>query len=341
MGVVRRTVGTGLVGAIMLLCLSACQKTSAPASAPTASSMLPPTPLGQTQAVITPLPETIQLNPTKVELGRRLYFDPRLSSDNSVSCNSCHPLSNYGVQNIPVSFGVDGRPGDINAPTVLNSGFNFRQFWNGRAATLQDQINGPVHNPNEMNVHWPVVMAKLARDQRLENLSNQAYGHALDAATVRDAIATFERSLITPDAPFDRYLRGDKTALSAQAHEGWRLFRDLGCVSCHQGMNIGGNMYATFGVMNDYFQGRPLRKADYGRYNVTGQPGDKFVFKVPSLRNVAQTAPYFHDGAVATLPQAVDVMAHTQLGITLTTEQRDALVAFLQSLTGRLPNIQP
>lgn len=291
--------------------------------------------------VVTPLPQQIQLNDKQVELGRRLFFDTRLSQDNTVSCAHCHPISNYGVDSQRVSVGIHGQLDTANAPTVLNSGFNFRQFWNGRAATLEDQAAQQVINPLEMGTSWPLVIDKLSQDAQLDALSKQAYGKSIDKSVVLAAIATFERSLITPNAPFDRYLRGDKTAISAQAQAGWQLFQQLGCVSCHQGMNVGGNMYEKIGVMNNFFNGRPLQPVDYGRYTVTHEEQDKFKFKVPSLRNVAKTAPYFHDGSAATLPKAVNTMARVQLGLTLTPQQADEIVAFLKSLTGTLPKVQP
>lgn len=291
--------------------------------------------------VVTPLPQHIQLNAKQVELGRRLFFDTRLSQDNTVSCAHCHPISNYGVYNQRVSVGIHGQLGIINAPTVLNSGFNFRQFWNGRAASLEEQVNGPVNNPVEMGANWPVVIGKLSQDAQLKLLSKQAYGKPIDKSVVLAAIAVFERSLVTPDAPFDRYLRGDKTAISVQAQDGWQLFKQLGCASCHQGMNVGGNMYEKIGVMANFFNGRPLQPTDYGLYAVTHEEQDKFKFKVPSLRNVAKTAPYFHDGSATTLPKAVNTMARVQLGLTLTQQQNDEIVAFLESLAGTLPKVQP
>jgi cytochrome c peroxidase len=287
--------------------------------------------------VVQPLPESVPLNPTQVELGRRLFHDPRLSSDDTVSCANCHLIQKYGVDGLQVSAGVRGRQGEMNAPSVFNSGFNFRQFWDGRAATLEDQINGPVANPLEMNTDWPAVLKKLDADPELQALSRDGYGRRLDADAVRSAIATFERSLITPDSPFDRFLRGDEAALDEQARLGWRRFKELGCIACHQGINLGGNMYATMGVMGDYFKDRPIRRSDLGLFNRTDREEDKFKFKVPSLRNVVQTAPYFHDGRVKTLDEAVRDMGMYQLGLDLGQDDRDALVAFLNSLTGKLP----
>ncbi len=317
--------------------LTGCSKPVKEAAAPAL-----PVPIAEAGSdVISPLPQHVQLDGAQVELGRLLFFDPRLSQDGSVSCAHCHPVSNYGVDSLRVSTGIHGQMDTLNAPTVLNSGFNFRQFWNGRAISLEDQVDGPVNNPLEMGSNWARVVGRLQSDPKLETLAMHAYGRPIDKNVVRSAIATFERSLITPDAPFDRYLRGDQTAISAQAQDGFRLFKQLGCASCHQGMNVGGNMYEKLGVMADFFNGRPLQPADFGLYAATHQEQDKFLFKVPSLRNVAMTAPYFHDGSAATLPEAVDTMARVQLGLTLTKAQNTQIVAFLDSLTGQLPKVQP
>jgi len=287
---------------------------------------------------LTPLPQmSAPASPALVELGRRLFHDVRLSGDDTVSCASCHVIDQGGVDHQPTAVGVAGRMGEANAPTVLNAAFNFRQFWDGRAATLEEQAAGPVHNPIEMNSNWPQVLGKLAGDEEYRRLARAAAGQPLDADLIVRAIAAFERTLITPDAPFDRHLRGDEAALSAQARRGHRLFLDLGCVACHQGVNVGGNLFANLGVMGDFFAGRVVKKIDLGRYNVTGLDADRHKFKVPGLRNVALTAPYFHDGSVATLGEAVDIMARYQLGLELARADRDAIVAFLMSLTGRLP----
>lgn len=288
---------------------------------------------------IEPLPRHLHLDPAKVELGRRLFLDPRLSGTGKVSCASCHPFGKYGADGLPHSIGTNGRRGDLNAPTVFNSGFRFRQFWDGRAATLEAQVNGPVANHREMDSDWALITRRLSADSALQALSAKAYSAPLSPAIIRFAIATFERSLVTPDAPFDRFLRGDTSAISPEARNGWTLFKSLGCIACHQGIDIGGNMYAPIGVLGDYFalQGRPPTKADLGLENLTNNTLDRYKFVVPGLRNVAKTAPYFHDGSVNRLDKAVDIMAQVQLGIRLDTAQTRELVAFLKSLTGHLP----
>ncbi len=296
-----------------------------------------------TDQPISPIPPRLQLDSRKVALGRRLFHDPRLSHDDTISCASCHALAKAGADARPLALGIAGRRNTVNTPTVLNSGFNFRQFWDGRAASLEEQAEGPIHNPVEMASNWREVIAKLQRDadypREFAAIWPDAGATPITAARIQAALAEFERGLITPDAPFDRYLRGDELALSVQARQGWELFRNLGCIACHQGVNVGGNMYANLGVMGDYFadRGKPVVKSDLGRYNVTGREEDRHMFKVPSLRNVERTAPYFHDGSIATLEEAVDTMARYQLGVRLKEEQRNALLAFLRGLNGTLP----
>ncbi len=291
---------------------------------------------------IRPLPETVDLDAAKVALGRALFFDVRLSHDNSISCASCHSLDKAGTDRLPHSVGIGGAVGAVNAPTVLNSGFNFVQFWNGRAATLEDQVNGPTHNPKEMGSDWKEILGKLRADGRYSTLFHSLYADGVQAQNVRDAISTFERSLVTPDSRFDAYLKGDTTALDAVEVRGYQLFKRDGCVSCHQGQNVGGNMYQKVGVMGDYFAARgAATEADLGRYAVTGRAQDKYVFRVPSLRNVALTAPYFHDGSATTLPEAVEMMSIYQLGRPLRPEELDAIVRFLGTLNGRQPGGRP
>ena len=287
---------------------------------------------------IQPIPEKINLDAAKVALGGQLFQDKRLSHDDTLSCASCHALEKGGTDQLAHSVGIGGALGGVNAPTVLNSGLNYRQFWNGRANTLEDQVNGPTHNPKEMGSDWDEIMGKLRRDARYQAAFAALYPDGIHPRNVRDAIATYERSLVTPDSRFDRYLRGDQTALSASEKRGYLLFKQDGCVSCHQGANIGGNMFQKFGVMGDYFAARGHETdADIGRYAVTGRESDKHVFRVPSLRNVALTAPYFHDGSATTLPQAVEVMAMYQLGRPLEPNELVQIVDFLNSTTGKQP----
>ncbi len=286
---------------------------------------------------IRPIPQNIKLDPVRVALGKALFHDKRLSKDNSISCASCHSLDKGGTDNLPFSIGINGAVGGINAPTVLNSGFNFVQFWDGRSKTLEEQAAGPVHNPIEMGSNWTEVITKLSSDTWVVDQFNTLYSDGMTGINMQHAIATYERALITPNSPFDKYFLGDETAMTDEAIEGYFLFKDYGCVSCHQGINIGGNMYQRLGVMDDYFKDRGnLTKEDYGRFNVTGRESDKYKFKVPSLRNVSLTAPYFHDGSAKTLHDAVRVMTRYQLGKPVNEKHVHFLVAFLESLTGEL-----
>jgi cytochrome c peroxidase len=295
-----------------------------------------------TDEPLSALPQRITLDPRKVALGNLLFHDKRFSGDNSVACASCHVLTKGGVDGLPHSIGIGGRVGAVNAPTVLNSGLNFRQFWDGRAATLEQQIDGPVLHPDELGSNWTEIIAKLGRDPDYSRHFEALYPDGIQAANIKDAIATFERSLITPNSRFDRYLRGEDQALSQEEREGFRLFKNYGCVACHQGANVGGNMFARFGVMRDYFSDRGnTTRADLGRFNVTGDPLHKHVFRVPSLRNVARTAPYFHDGAAPTLESAVLLMGHYQLGVTIPPQDVALIVAFLRTLSGEYAPYRP
>ena len=288
----------------------------------------------QTNEPIQPLPLEIKLDSKRVALGEKLFNDKRLSKDDTLACVSCHELGKGGVDRTRVSTGIGGAKGSINAPTVFNSGFNFRQFWDGRAASLEELAAGPVHDPKEMGSNWPEVQAKLGRDQALVAEMKSAYADGLNPKNIQDAIATYERSLVTPSR-FDRHLRGDKTAITAEEQQGYQLFKSYGCVACHQGVNVGGNMFQVFGVIGDYFKKRGgVNDADLGRYNVTKAESDKHVFKVPGLRNVALTAPYFHDGSAATLEDAVDVMFRFQLGRAAPAKDKESIVKFLRSLNG-------
>jgi cytochrome c peroxidase len=284
---------------------------------------------------ITPLPLSIRLDPKKVALGSRLFHEPKLSADGSISCASCHDLARGGVDRQARSRGIGGREGNINAPTVFNSGFNFRQFWDGRAEALEDQVDGPLQHPAEMGATWPQALAFLNADATYRKEFADLFRDGVSAANVRDAIAIFERSLVTPNSRFDRFLRGEAAALSATESAGYKLFKQIGCTSCHQGVNIGGNSYQRLGVMEDYFTARgKITGADLGRFNITKREEDRYYFKVPSLRNVALTAPYLHDGSAKTLPDVVTIMARYQLALKLDAADIDRIVAFLHSLTG-------
>ena len=291
---------------------------------------------------IHPIPEQIELNSDKVALGRALFHDPRLSKDSTVSCSNCHDLRFGGDDGRRVSLGIEGRRGVINAPTVFNSGLNFRQFWDGRARTLEEQIDGPVQSPIEMGSLWPEVVAKLYEHESYPARFGALYPDGINRANIKNALAEFVRSLITPNSRFDRWLKGDESALNEREKHGYALFKSYGCVSCHQGANVGGNLFQIFGVLNEYFKRRGnITDADLGRYNVTGNDSDRHSFKVPSLRMAAHTAPYLHDGSAATLRDAVDAMFEFQLGREAPDEDKDAIVAFIRTLAGESEELNP
>jgi cytochrome c peroxidase len=284
---------------------------------------------------IVPLPLTIALNEKKVSLGEKLFDDTQLSGTNLISCSSCHSLSTGGTDRLVHSVGVANRVGTINAPTVFNSGLNSKQFWDGRAESLEAQIDGPTHAFNEMDSSWPEIIDKLQLSPEYREAFALVYPEGIGIDTIKDAIATFERSLSTPNSRFDRFLRGNPVVLSEEEKDGYRLFKNYGCSSCHQGANVGGNMFEKFGVMGDYFadRGKPT-KADLGRFSITGDEADRHVFRVPGLRNVALTAPYFHDGSADKLEDAVAIMAKYQLGRRLSIAELQKITSFLKTLTG-------
>lgn len=279
---------------------------------------------------IQPIPEISQVNQNWARLGKALFNSTLLSKDNSISCASCHLVGFGGDDGFPVSTGINSATGTRNSPTVLNAVFNLSQFWDGRATTLAEQVSGPVHNPLEMGTSWPEVVEKLSADEAFSELFAQISPEGITPNAIIKAITTFEETLITPGAPIDRYLLGDIYALSVQQLRGLEKFNSFGCVTCHQGTNIGGNVFQKFGRLDEVPESM---SQDMGRYGVTGREEDKFVFKVPSLRNVAETAPYFHDGSVKTLPEAVRLMARVQLGRDLAPEDIADLVALLQAFS--------
>jgi cytochrome c peroxidase len=304
-------------------------------NAPMPASAAPP------NEPIEPLPLALKTDPARAEIGRQLFQDVRLSANGKVSCATCHDATKGRADARARSIGFRGEATGVNAPTVFNAAFNFVQFWNGRAASLEAQIDGVVQNPVEMGSKWEDVVAWIKRDPAYKKAFTAAYKDGVTKANIQNAIASFERTLITPTSRFDRYLRGEASAISAFEKTGYAKFKQYGCIACHQGVNVGGNMFQKFGVMGDYFaqRGNPT-EADLGRFLVTGDEADRHVFKVPSLRNVALTAPYFHDGSVQTLEGAVDVMFRYQLGRTASSGDKAAIVAFLKTLSGE-PESKP
>ena len=284
---------------------------------------------------VRPIAEQLEYDEAKAELGRILYHDTRLSIDNTVSCASCHDLSTAGVDNKQYSEGVGGQLGGVNAPTVYNAVYNFVQFWDGRAATLALQAAGPPLNPVEMGCEsFDQIIAKLSKDRALTRAFKAVYPDGWSEANITDAIAQFEHTLITPNSRFDRYLKGDAEAITAEELEGYNLFKKYNCATCHVGPILGGQSYELMGQYADYFaaRGTELTVEDNGRFKETSIERDRHRFKVPGLRNVALTAPYFHDGTEPELKEAVCKMGTYQVGVELEDEVEDKIVAFLHTL---------
>ncbi|MDO6775654.1 cytochrome-c peroxidase [Shewanella sp. 3_MG-2023] len=282
---------------------------------------------------IQPIPRRLEIDKQWLILGKALFHSPLLSKNNTISCSSCHLLDFGGDDSFPVSIGVNNGQGVRNSPTVLNSVFNFRQFWDGRAASLREQIEGPIHNPVEMGSTWPEIIKKLKQDSYFSETFQDLSYEGITSENIIKAITTFEESLITPNAPIDRYLLGDKTALTDQQKRGLNYFINYGCSTCHQGRNIGGNIFQKLGRINTIPKKLTL---DLGKFEVTGLDKDKYVFKVPSLRNITVTGPYFHNGAVESLTEAVRIMASSQLGRQLTDSELDDIVALLHAFTSQV-----
>lgn len=288
-------------------------------------------------AVIQPIPQPPKLDAKKVSLGKRLYHDTRLSKDNTISCASCHDLAKGGTDQAPVSTGVAGAKGGINAPTVYNAAFHIAQFWDGRAADLAAQAAGPPANPIEMASSWPEIVQKLSGDPAFKTEFEASYPSGISQENICDAIATYEKTLVTPNSDFDRFLLGDQGALGDVAKKGHDLFMEAGCATCHAGIAMGGRSFEKMGRTDDYFAHRGnLTDADIGRAGVTKNEADKHKFKVPTLRNVALTGPYFHDASAKTLAEAVQTMGKYQSGTKFSDLETAQLVSFLESLTGEL-----
>ncbi|RXJ58035.1 cytochrome-c peroxidase [Candidatus Marinarcus aquaticus] len=286
--------------------------------------------------LILPVEESPKVDIKKALLGKKLFFDTRLSQDNSISCASCHDLSKGGDDNRQFSLGIHDQIGELNAPTVFNSKYNFVQFWDGRARNLKEQAIQPIHNPIEMGSSMPEVVKKLSQDEKYQKLFLEVYAGPITQEHILDAIVEFENALITPNAPFDLYLKGDKTALTQEEKEGFELFKSFGCISCHNGRNLGGNLFQKVGVIKPVEQ---YKDKYLGRYNVTQKEEDKYYYKVPTLRNVEKTAPYLHSGSYTTLKETVSFMMNHQLGIQPDDETLSKIEAFLKTLTGNRPQI--
>lgn len=286
---------------------------------------------------VRPIAHQLEHDPFKAILGTVLFNDDRLSVDNTVSCASCHEIRTGGVDNKQYSEGVGGQLGGVNAPTVFNAAYNFVQFWDGRAATLAEQAAGPPLNPVEMaSASFDEIIAKLNADKGMVSLFKRAYPEGFTQKTITDAIAQYELTLITPNSPFDKWLRGDDQAISPEQLEGYELFKKYDCATCHAGPNLGGLSYELMGLRRPYFEDRGLEMTieDDGRFKVTQQERDRHRFKVPGLRNVELTWPYFHDGTRATLEDAVRDMGLYQSDVELTQQEITKITSFLKTLTG-------
>jgi cytochrome c peroxidase len=299
----------------------------------------------QAQGLFKTLPVTAEnvgnpISNEKVLLGRVLYFDTRLSKTGNNSCNSCHNLATYGVDNKATSPGDAGKNGDRNSPTVLNAALHIAQFWDGRAKDVEEQAGMPVLNPAEMALpDKKFCVERLAKIPGYQQAFKAAFPNDKQAITydnMTKAIAAFERTLITP-SKFDDYLKGNQEALNDEEKQGLKTFVNAGCTACHNGALLGGTQFMKFGLINDYHPLTGSKNTDMGKMALTKQESDKDVFKVPSLRNIAKTYPYFHDGSVKELPVAVKVMAKTQLNKDLTDAEVNSIVTFLEALTGDIP----
>lgn len=292
---------------------------------------------------IRPIPDKVDYDPEKAALGKELYSDTRLSADGTISCATCHDVKTGGVDNKSYSEGIDGQLGGVNAPTTFNAVFNFVQFWDGRAADLAEQAAGPPLNPVEMgSKDFEEIADRIAEDEDFTKRFTDVYPEGLNEQTITDAIAEYEKTLLTPNSPFDRYLKGDMSAMSKEQIEGYKIFKEYNCNSCHAGVNMGGLSYEMMGKRKNYFKDRELTlksgltDGDNGRWAQTGVERDRYRFKTPSLRNVSLTWPYYHDGSVETLEEAIAKMARFQVGKTMPKAKVDKVKLFLDAQTGEL-----
>lgn len=319
----------------------AAEQTAKVPAAPNAEKLL-----AQAKVLFQPLPDHAKMKaanpdttPALVALGQKLYFDPRLSKTGNISCNTCHNLATYGVDNLPKSFGTGAHLGGRNSPTVLNAALNATQFWDGRAQDVEEQAGGPLLNPVEMALASKEdAVSRISAIPGYVKAFQDVYGKdsKITFNEITKAIGAYERTLLTP-SPFDKFLKGDTKALNASQLRGLQAFIGNGCISCHQGVNLGGEQFRKFGLVDGpYWKFTGSEKHDDGRFEVTKAESDKFLFRVPNLRNVEHTYPYFHDGSVKSLNQAVKIMGMAQLGRELPESQIDDIVAFLSSLTGNI-----
>lgn len=309
----------------------------APRAEQEAASRIPESRVASAEDPFEPVPQELDLDPQRVELGRLLFAEPLLSRSGDRACVDCHDLEEGGIvpgetrSNHPIN-----PTGPYNVPTVFNIAFNFRYSWQGNFTTLEEHLTGGfMMAESVMNAgSWTELIERI-RPTYQQRFVEAGYAEGPTERAVREAIAAYERSLITPNSRFDQHLRGE-IELARHEREGYELFKSIGCVACHQGINVGGNLFQRYGVMEDPYGGRELGPRDFGRMSVTGRDEDAYVFRVPSLRNVELTPPYFHDGSAATLEQAVGHMGRVQLGYSLTDDEVAKIAAFLRTLTGTL-----
>ena len=287
------------------------------------------------QEPISPIPLESGVNRDKAKLGKELFFDTLLSKDNSVACVNCHDVSQGGADSNVVSIGFNGKKGNIQSPTVFNARYNFKQFWNGRAKNLYEQVDGPINNPVEHNLDSKIVEQRVNNSKLYKKRFSDIYGISKIKYThIVDAIVEFEKGLITPNAKFDKYLRGE-IDLSDNEKNGYKLFKQYGCITCHNGINIGSNSFQKMGTFIEY-----KSKNSYpDKESITNKQIHYNVFKVPTLRNINLTAPYFHDGSAKTLTEAIDAMAKHNLGVELSKKEKKNLIDFLNTLEGEKPAI--
>ncbi|NTV92077.1 MAG: cytochrome-c peroxidase [Chlorobiaceae bacterium] len=322
-------------GVLVIGVMASCAKAPPPVKEPLpVEQPKAPVLIPKTNEPVKPVENAQVTDQTMVELGKQLFFDPRLSKSGFISCNSCHNLSMGGSDNLKSSIGHKWNKGPINSPTVLNSSMNLAQFWDGRAKDLKEQAGGPIANPGEMAFTHELAIEVLQSIPGYVDEFKKVFGvDKIDIDQITRAIAAFEETLVTPNARFDKWLKGDDAAISQDEREGYELFKSSGCTACHNGPALGGNSYQKMGVVEPY----KATTAAVGRSAVTGKDADRFNFKVPTLRNIELTYPYFHDGEAATMSKAVEVMGQIQLGKTFTPEENAKIVAFLKSLTGDQP----
>lgn len=288
---------------------------------------------------ILPLVPFAELDKNVIAIGKRLFHDSGLSGNGKVSCASCHDIAKGGDDGLVLPVGLEGAIGSINTPTVLNAALNVAQFWDGRAATLEEQLDGPINNPDEMGSSWDRVKRYVSNDERYRLAFEAQFGGAPTVERIKEAIVTYERSLVTVQSDLDRWLQGEEEALDSDEFGGYFLFKKMNCISCHQGPAVGGTTFQPLGKLKAYFtEENTPTEVDLGRFNVTGDEKDKYVFRVPSLRNVAMTGPYLHDGSAETLGAAVSIMIEHQVGMDPNDEDVRRIVAFLKTMNGKIPD---